>query len=60
VCDIWLVDPLRRPIRWRALDTHSIDLDSVAFEHAVALRTPDGADAPPTAVEQAVTSAVGV
>jgi hypothetical protein len=35
------------------LDTHSVALDGVAFEQAVAIRTPDGAEAPPTAVEQA-------
>ena len=35
------------------LDTHSVALDGVAFEQAVVVRTPDGAEVPPTAVEQA-------
>lgn len=35
------------------LDTHSVGLDGVAFEQAVAIRTADGAEVPPTAVEQA-------
>ena len=35
------------------LDTHSAALDGVAFERAVAVRTADGAEVPPTAVEQA-------
>jgi hypothetical protein len=34
-----------------ALDTHSVGLDTIAFEEAVALRTPDGKDLAPTAVE---------
>jgi hypothetical protein len=34
------------------LDTHSVSLDAVSFEQAVALRTADGADVGPTAVEQ--------
>ncbi len=33
------------------LDTHSVGLDGIAFEKAVAVRTPDGADLAPTAVE---------
>ena len=35
------------------LDTHSVALDDVAFEQAVAMRTPDGAEVLPAAVEQA-------
>lgn len=35
------------------LDTHSVALDGVAFEQAVAIRTPDGAEVLPSAVEQA-------
>lgn len=35
------------------LDTHSVGLDGIAFEQAVAIRTPDGIDVAPTAVEQA-------
>ncbi len=35
------------------LDTHSVALDGIAFEQAVAIRTPDGTDVAPTAVEQA-------
>jgi hypothetical protein len=34
------------------LDTHSAGLDGVAFEQAVAIRPLDGAEVPPTAVEQ--------
>jgi hypothetical protein len=34
------------------LDTHSVGLDGVAFERAVALRKPDGSDEAPAAVEQ--------
>jgi hypothetical protein len=42
------------PIRAKVvLDTHSVALDGVAFEQAVAIRTPDGAETLPTAVEQA-------
>jgi hypothetical protein len=42
------------PIRAKVvLDTHSVALDGVAFEQAVAIRTPDGAETQPTAVEQA-------
>lgn len=33
------------------LDTHSVGLDAIAFEQAVALRMPDGKDLAPTAVE---------
>lgn len=33
------------------LDTHSVGLDDIAFEHAVAMRTPDGTDLAPEAVE---------
>lgn len=35
------------------LDTHSVGLDGIAFDKVVALRSPDGADIAPTAVEQA-------
>lgn len=35
------------------LDTHSVGLDGIAFDKAVTLRSPDGADVAPTAVEQA-------
>ena len=42
------------PIRAKVvLDTHSVALDGVAFERAVAIQTPDGAEVLPTAVEQA-------
>jgi hypothetical protein len=42
------------PIRAKVvLDTHSVTLDGVVFEQAVAIRTPDGAETLPTAVEQA-------
>ena len=34
------------------LDTHSVALDGIAFDQAVAIRTPDGTDVAPTAVEQ--------
>ena len=33
------------------LDTHSVALDDVVFERAVALRTPEGAEVVPTRVE---------
>jgi hypothetical protein len=33
------------------LDTHSVALDDVVFERAVALRTPEGAEVAPTRVE---------
>jgi hypothetical protein len=33
------------------LDTHTVPLDGVAFERAVALRTSEGAEVPPTKVE---------
>jgi len=40
------------PLRVRlALDTHSVGLDTIAFERAVALRQPDGTEVSPTAVE---------
>ncbi|OGL14232.1 MAG: hypothetical protein A3G97_01625 [Candidatus Rokubacteria bacterium RIFCSPLOWO2_12_FULL_69_21] len=38
------------------LDTHSVGLDGIAFDKVVALRSPDGADIAPTAVEQATGS----
>ena len=38
------------------LDTHSVGLDGIAFDKIVALRSPDGADIAPTAVEQATGS----
>lgn len=41
--------PLKAKI---VLDTHSVGLDGIAFDRAVALRT-DGGEVPPTAVEQA-------
>ncbi|MBI4608953.1 MAG: hypothetical protein HY726_08095 [Candidatus Rokubacteria bacterium] len=42
------------PIRARVvLDTHSVALDDIKFEEVVLLRTPDGSDMGPTAVEQA-------
>jgi hypothetical protein len=42
------------PIRAKVvLDTHSVALDDVAFEQAVVMRTPDGAETLPSAVEQA-------
>jgi hypothetical protein len=34
------------------LDTHSVSLDAVSFEQAVAMRAADGAEVRPTAVEQ--------
>jgi hypothetical protein len=34
------------------LDTHSVALDGIKFEEVVALRTPDGTDIAPVAVEQ--------
>lgn len=34
------------------LDTHSVGLDGIAFDQAVAMRTADGSDIPPTTVEQ--------
>ncbi|MBI3458343.1 MAG: hypothetical protein HY002_21440 [Candidatus Rokubacteria bacterium] len=41
------------PVKVRvSLDTHSVALDSVAFDTAVAMRMPDGADIAPVAVEQ--------
>ena len=42
------------PLRARiALDTHSVSLDEIALESAVVLRSVDGTDIPPTAVEEA-------
>lgn len=42
------------PIKAKVVfDTHSVGLDGIAFEQAVAIRTADGAEVPPTAVEQA-------
>ena len=41
------------PLRFRiALDTHSVALDDVVLERAVVLRTADGKDLAPSAVEQ--------
>lgn len=41
------------PLRFRiALDTHSVALDDVALERAVVLRTADGTELAPSAVEQ--------
>jgi hypothetical protein len=42
------------PIKAKVVfDTHSVALDGVAFEQAVAIRTADGAEVLPSAVEQA-------
>ena len=42
------------PLKVRvALDTHSVGLDDIALESAVALRSADGTDVPPVAVEEA-------
>ncbi|HET7874244.1 MAG TPA: hypothetical protein VFN71_01865 [Methylomirabilota bacterium] len=42
------------PLKARiALDTHSVDLDVIALERAVAIRMADGTEVPPTAVEDA-------
>ena len=52
---ITLVPPLSpgSPVRLRVvLDTHSVGLDGIAFEQAVARRTPGGRDEAPAAVEQ--------
>jgi len=35
------------------LDTHSVGLDGIALQQAVAMRAPDGTDIAPTSVEQA-------
>jgi hypothetical protein len=44
------------PVRAKiVLDTHSVGLDAIAFDRAVTMRT-DGAEVPPTAVEQATGS----
>ena len=41
------------PIRLQvSLDTHSVMLDTIQFEDAVAMRNPDGIDLRPSAVEQ--------
>jgi hypothetical protein len=40
--------PIRATV---VLDTHSVALDDVVFEHAVALRTPEGVEVAPTSVE---------
>lgn len=41
------------PLRFRiALDTHSVALDDVVIERAVVLRTADGKELAPSAVEQ--------
>ena len=42
--------PLRVKV---ALDTHSVNLDDLAFETIVAFRAPDGSDVEPAAIEQA-------
>jgi hypothetical protein len=46
-------DPVKAKV---VLDTHSVALDSIKFEEAVAFRTGDGSDIPPSAVEQATGS----
>lgn len=38
------------------LDTHSVGLDGIEFDRAVAIRTSDGADLAPTAIERAAGS----
>ncbi len=43
-------EPFRAKV---VLDTHSVALDGIKFEEAVALRAPDGIDIAPMAVEQA-------
>ncbi|HLC41715.1 MAG TPA: hypothetical protein VJO34_08825 [Methylomirabilota bacterium] len=48
-----LGEPLKAKV---VLDTHSVSLDGIKFEEAFALRTPDGVEAPPVAVEQATGS----
>jgi hypothetical protein len=40
--------PIRATV---VLDTHSVALDDVVFERAVALRTPEGVEVAPTSVE---------
>jgi hypothetical protein len=42
--------PIRATV---VLDTHSVTLDGVVFDRAVALRTPDGAELAPAGVEAA-------
>ncbi len=45
------------PVRAKVvLDTHSVGLDGIAFDQAVAIRTSDGADLAPTAIERATGS----
>jgi hypothetical protein len=45
------------PLRVKVvLDTHSVGLDDLAFESIVALRTPDGSDTTPVAIEEATGS----
>jgi hypothetical protein len=47
-------DTAGSPVRVKvALDTHSVNLDALAFETIVARRGPDGRDVEPAAVEQA-------
>jgi hypothetical protein len=42
------------PVRVRVvLDTHSVGLDGIAFDQAVAVRAADGRDVAPTAIEEA-------
>jgi hypothetical protein len=43
-------DPIKAKV---VLDTHSVALDGVAFQDAVAMRSPDGTEVRPRAVEQA-------
>jgi len=53
---VTLVPPLEAatPLKVRiALDTHSVGLDDIALESAVALRSADETDVAPVAVEQA-------
>jgi len=48
---------LGQPLKAKVvLDTHSVSLDGVKFEEAFALRTSDGTETPPSAVEQATGS----
>lgn len=54
--DVTVVSPSApgAPVKVKiVLDTHSAALDGVAFERAVAMRTPDGSEVPPVGVEQA-------
>ena len=42
------------PVRVKVvLDTHSVGLDGIAFDQAVAVRAADGRDVAPTAIEEA-------